>query len=116
MGCSHGPKIASRWSQVQTESQPARSAASAASRKSGHDVCCDQSWSPKRISRSGWRCGEGAKPEADPGLPLELAVDDALGLLGVVGVVAPGHARDVRLGRRLVLDDRHEPGQIPIQR
>jgi hypothetical protein len=41
--------MASRWSHVQTESQPDRSAARAASRKAGHVVDWDHSWSPKRI-------------------------------------------------------------------
>ena len=49
IGCSHGPKIARRWSHVQIESQPASSAARAASRKPGQSVCWDQSWSPNRI-------------------------------------------------------------------
>ena len=46
IGCCHGPWIASRWSHVQIESQPAASAASADSRYSGQVVCWGQSWSP----------------------------------------------------------------------
>src|SRR5262245_52065887 len=52
IGWSQGPKIASRWSQVQIESQPAASAARAASRNVGQSVAWDQSWAPKRSGRA----------------------------------------------------------------
>ena len=50
IGCSQGPKIPWRWSQVQTVSQPAASAATAASRKPGQSLAWLQSWAPKRIA------------------------------------------------------------------
>src|SRR4029078_6706544 len=50
IGCCQGPWIASRWSHVQIESQPAASAATAASRTSGHVVDWGQSWRPNRTA------------------------------------------------------------------
>ena len=49
MGWRQGPWMASRWSHVQSESQPADSASSAASRKRGQSLACDQSWAPNRV-------------------------------------------------------------------
>ena len=48
--------------------------------------------------------GADGDPEADPILALEALADDPFTLLWVVGVVAPRHLGDVRLGRRLVAD------------
>src|SRR6185295_2584039 len=95
IGCSHGPKIASRWSHVQTEYQPRASARSAASRKPAQSVCCDQIWRPKRVTPSASVVEVvveriGAEPEADPLLALEPVTDQALGLLRLMRVVAPG--------------------------
>src|SRR6266480_1988726 len=49
IGCSQAPWIASRWSHVQSPSQPATSAASAASRMFGQSEDWDQSWAPNFI-------------------------------------------------------------------
>ena len=38
-GCSHGPSMASRWSQVMRMSQPSRSSATPASRRPGQSLC-----------------------------------------------------------------------------
>ena len=106
IGCSHGPKIARRWSHVQTESQPAprprgrrrgspasRSAATrAGARTASSSVSRQSRWSwtrpigIRKLIRS-WRSN---------------ARDEALGLVRVVGVVAAGHRRDVGLRGRLV--------------
>ena len=45
------------------------------------------------------------------GLPLEAFADQAFGLLGLVGVIAPAHRGDVGLGRWLVIDDAHAAGE-----
>src|SRR5688500_1774266 len=126
IGCSHGPKMASRWSQVQTESQPAASAASAASRNPGQYVDCDHSCRPNFVVRSMGGPGSvevvvdgiDGDAEADAVLLLELVVDEPLGLGRVVRVVAARHLRDIGLGGRLVIDEGCRPGQadpaIPV--
>src|SRR6476659_3476901 len=113
IGCSHGPKMAIRWSHVQIESQPAASAARAASRKPGQSVRCDQSCSPKRVIGTTSLLelivdGGRSEPERDALLTLEPVADQPLGLVGIVRVVAAGHLGDVGLGRRLV--GRHTDG------
>ena len=65
IGCSQGPKIASRWSHVQTESQPASSAARAASRKPGQSVSLRPELEPEarhepRGGRGRRRAGTGS--------------------------------------------------------
>ncbi len=53
IGWFHGPWMASRWSHVQSESQPAASASRAAARKRDQSLACDQSWAPKRVEADG---------------------------------------------------------------
>ena len=94
---SGSPTMAWRWSQVQSESSPAASAARAASRSSGQVALWGHNSAP---TRSGWRSrrevtgsvlqvvvgGDDLDPEGDPVLRPE-AGDHALGLGGFVGVV-----------------------------
>ena len=58
----------------------------------------------------------GPDPEADPLLALEAVADQALGLVGLVGVVAAGHRGDVGLRGRLVRDRLGRSRSIPTQR
>ena len=74
IGCSHGPKIAWRWSQVQTESQPASSAATAAPRNPGQSVAWLQSWAPNRTSAHAAYASAIERPEARKALD-RLAVE-----------------------------------------
>ena len=106
IGCSHGPKMAIRWSHVQTESQPAarrrgphrgspanRSAATRAAARSASSAqrhSSSSSWTAAGRNRK--RCA------ADAGT----GRDEPLGLVGVIRVVAPGHLGDVGLRGRLV--------------
>src|SRR5947207_1234185 len=72
IGCCHGPWIARRWSQTQIESQLAASAASVASRNSGHVVRWGHSWSPNFTGCIGGLLlqvvvdRDDAQPERDP--------------------------------------------------
>src|SRR6185369_17531060 len=92
IGWSHGPKIASRWSHVQTESQPLASAARAESRNSGHVVCWDQSWAPNRIRSLLWGPPAGDRPDSRRS----------------TGILRPGSANP---GRSPLVEP--EPAQLP---
>src|SRR3954471_9984133 len=50
MGPCHGPTMDIRWSHVQSEVAPARSARTAASRSAGHESVCGQSRNPTLTS------------------------------------------------------------------
>src|SRR3954464_9956372 len=50
IGPSHGPTMDIRWSHVQSELAPARSARTAASRSAGHESVCGQSRTPALTS------------------------------------------------------------------
>ena len=127
--CSQGPKIARRWSHVQTESQPAviGGARGVTERRPVGVLGPELEPEAHQASlpvRSRWSSldvvvdREHVDPEGDPLLSLEPLADELLGLVRLIRVVSARHRRDVGLGGRLVRDRLGDPGQpdpaIPI--
>src|SRR3954447_17673389 len=115
-GPSHGPTMAIRWSQVQSESNPFVSARMTASRSVGHESVCGQSWAPILTLAATSVAAEvvvdllDAQEERDPRLRAERR-ERLLG--GVAVLVAIGEVADVLAGAADVVDDLVDPGGQP---